>query len=104
LLRFVSLLRRCLDHGAVSRCLRFPQPSSLPTPRTPYPTTGSVRTPHHYTFACSVPKGDLRASGRLTGALRAWPRRRESGGLQTRRRSDSETCSAKQNIDRQTNA
>src|SRR5918993_898925 len=43
--RFVSLLRRCPDHGAVYRCLRYPQSSSfLPTHRTPSATTPSLVT------------------------------------------------------------
>src|SRR5215213_7232898 len=45
--RFVSLLRRCPEHGPYSsRCLRYPQPYSfLPTHLTPYATGVSVRLP-----------------------------------------------------------
>src|SRR5215212_1866878 len=44
--RFVSLLRRCPEHGPFSRCLRYPQPSSfLPTHRTPCATRAFVCPP-----------------------------------------------------------
>src|SRR5215204_5823328 len=45
--RFVSLLRRCPEHGPFSsRCLRYPQSSSfLPTCRTPSATTDALRPP-----------------------------------------------------------
>jgi hypothetical protein len=77
--RFVSLLWRCPDHGAVSRRLRHPRPSSfLPTHQTSYSTGNAAVRPHggdpvRRKQALPMPRENSRPDGRSP------PGRRRSG-------------------------